>query len=126
MRPIKWTDAHWREAFRAILRAVDAWSAKLDKMPRSRHLGVPAECFASEPGLREALARTGMTGADIDREVRRVDKLARGVLVRESGWRGTSHDGSTLAWTARAEVARRWRETGARVVHVARVRVVKP
>ncbi|HSN16444.1 MAG TPA: hypothetical protein VLT61_17550 [Anaeromyxobacteraceae bacterium] len=92
----------------------------------SASYGLACAPSATESDFRRSIGAAGLGPARIDREVRRVRGLAEGRLVRETGWRGTSRDGSTLAWTQDPATARRWRETGARVVRVTRIRKVRP
>ncbi|HSN13671.1 MAG TPA: hypothetical protein VLT61_03510 [Anaeromyxobacteraceae bacterium] len=95
--------------------------------PKGTLLLLDASDIRSERAFRNLLVhQVGLQPHEVARAVRRVRGLAEGRLVRERGWRGTSRDGSTLAWTQNPAVARRWRETGARVVRVTRIRKVRP
>lgn len=96
-KAIKWTEAHRREA-RARLYQIAAemliaglaWSHAVD-------VAMDGSAAVSEPGFRACLRHYGeFDPARIDREVRRVDGLATGRLVRETVWAVRKASGITV------------------------------
>lgn len=81
-KPIVWTEAHQREAlrrFREMTALCDGDIDKLGELDEDARAG-------GESGFRSAVRQLdrSLSGARIDREVRRVDRLARGVDIRET------------------------------------------
>ena len=102
MKPIEWTEAHRREALRRTCElaavAVDVWVA-LNV--------VPGDLTTSNRWAEHLSFRLGFDADRVAREVRRVDRLARGLLVRESGWAGRTWKGTVYAMPDR-DGARAW------------------
>lgn len=81
-RTIEWAEGHQREAARLLCRIGENAAARGDFSACDVATERIARTVATEAALRERLAML-LDAKVIDREVRRVDKLARGVLVRE-------------------------------------------
>lgn len=94
-RTIKWTEAHKREAALLLCRFAQKAAERGDFAGCAAAMLWVERTVADAPALRARLAmimdpKTIHVDPDaIDREVRRVDQLARGVLVRETieAWR---------------------------------------
>lgn len=119
MKP--WTERHRAEALR---RTYEIIAEQADRSPAGRREQTVRVDVGSEDEWVDCLGWVLDIDdpARIDREVRRVRGLAEGRLVRWQGWQGTTRDGGTMGRTASAETAQRWKENGAKVVRVTRIR----
>jgi hypothetical protein len=81
MKPIEWTDAHRREAAWLLCRIAESAALRGEMGAAERSVDYLSVATASEYRLRARLAGV-LDARCIDHEVRRVDRLARGVLVR--------------------------------------------
>jgi hypothetical protein len=83
MKPIEWTEKHRREALRRTYEIAAELASAADRAYSSQTIRVDV---GSEAEWRACLGWVLLRAdpARIDREVRRVDHLARGVLVRET------------------------------------------
>jgi hypothetical protein len=105
VKAIEWTEAHAREALR---RTYEIAAELAD--PNNGGPWIAGLVFGNigDEGLwRTLLSGGGLDAARIDREVRRVDRLARGVLAArgEIPWRGDELVRETSeCWTARPDV----------------------
>lgn len=83
-KQIKWTDAHRREALRRTYE-IAAVLVAAESARRATYLVIDAHSYAAvEQDWREDLADSrgpAFDAARIDREVRRVDRLARRILA---------------------------------------------
>lgn len=116
-KPIEWTGAHRREA-KARLCEVAAMLARAD-VAKYAVEGTSNGGSAQEDMFRRALRYAASYGADIDvaREVRRVDGLATGRLVRVVTWRGESGE----EWVTREEALADKSHGGGRLARVTRI-----
>lgn len=120
-KPIEWTDAHRREALRRTYEiAADLVSQGREDDAES--LAARACDSESQPAWEASLYvgdGPALPEEHIDREVRRVDALATGRLVRETVWRREEDPGRGDFYSTE-ELARGG--VGLRAVRVTRIR----
>lgn len=126
-QPLAWTEAHRRESIFLILAIGQNASLRGEvALVHKAATWVILGGLGSEAGLRTALSELIETGA-ISREVRRVDALATGRLVRETVYAcRTAAMGRDVNEAVTTEYhARRWLSTRAQgdwIVRVTRIR----
>lgn len=118
-KPIVWTEAHRREAT-ARQCEIAAEMYRTGKDTDANYLGdCPSVDADEERGWRAALGEVGLDAARIEAEVRRVDGLATGRLVRETFF--LAGRGGEV-YQRREDAASRVRSSGLPVVRRSRIR----
>lgn len=113
-REVVWTDEHKRWAVWAQLRL----AAELSLSAETRVTGIglahePGIDVRTEAGWRKILrGYVGLGAARIDAEVRRVDAIAMGRLVREEAWQVRIDGAGPIACDDRVDAERTRRDIG--------------